>query len=289
MANRVFATLKESVAEFMADDAMSLSASIAYYAAFALAPLLLIAVSIAGTFFGQEAVTGALDVELRRSMGPNSADFLQEMIAASSSKADNLLMSLVGLGLLLLGASALFGQLQAALNKVWKVETPRAVGLKGFIRARFLSFSMVLVTGFLLLISMLLTTFTQVLADQVGRLSGLPVTAWVAGSGILSLGVTVLLFAAIFKILPDAHTRWSDVWLGAAFTAVLFMFGKLGIGWYLGRAAAASTYGSAGAFVVLLMWLYYSSIILLFGAEFTEVNSRARAKGNHKTTGLPPA
>ncbi len=278
MANRVIATLKESVTEFVADDALSLSASIAYYAAFALAPLLLIAVSIAGTFFGQEAVTGALDVELRRSMGPTSADFLQEMIAASSSKADNLLMSLVGLGLLLLGASALFGQLQAALNKVWKVETPRAVGLKGFIRARFLSFSMVLVTGFLLLVSMLLTTFTQVLADQVGRLSGLPVTAWVAGSGILSLGVTILLFAAIFKILPDARTRWSDVWLGAAFTAVLFMFGKLAIGWYLGRAAAASTYGSAGAFVVLLMWLYYSSIILLFGAEFTEVNSRARAK-----------
>ena len=282
MANRLFATLKESVAKFVADDAMSLSASIAYYAAFALAPLLLIAVSFAGIFFGEEAVTGALDAELQRTMGPASAKFLQELVAASNSKSDNLLMSLVGLALLLIGASALFGQLQAALNKVWRVESPRAVGWKGFIRGRYLSFSMVLVTGFLLLTSMLLTTFTQMLADRVGHLSGLPVAGWIAGSGILSLAVTILLFAAIFKILPDAHTRWSDVWLGAAFTAVLFMFGKLGIGWYLGRAAAASTYGSAGSFVVLLMWLYYSSIILLFGAVFTEVNSRARFGNNVK-------
>ena len=273
--------LKQSLSGFKKHDCMKMSAALAYYSAFSLAPLLLIAVAIGGAFFGEDAVRGALDGELRQTMGPSSAALLQDMVANARKPADNLLMSLSGLGLLLLGAAGLFGQLQSSLNTIWEVGPPIAKGIRGFIRNHFLSFSMVLVTGFMLLVSMILTAVLQAVSERFGEIAGIPLTAWGIGSGVMSFAVTTLMFAAIFKILPNTPIQWREVWIGALFTAVLFMVGKSAIGWYLGRAATTSSYGSAGAFVVILMWLYYSNMILLFGAEFAAAHGRRLTGGRN--------
>ena len=270
--------LRKTLQGFIADDGMSMSAAIAYYSAFALAPLLLIAVAIAGAAFGDEAVRGALDGELRQELGPSAALVIQEMVAGAHRPTEGILMSLVGLLLLLVGASALFGQLQASLNRIWNVGSPAVGGLVGFVRDRVLSFSMVLVSGFLLLASMVLTTALQALGERLSKFSNFPIASWMAGAGILSFIVTVVLFAAIFKILPNRSIEWRNVWAGALFTAALFTVGKHGISWYLGREATISSYGSAGAFAVILAWLYYSAIILLLGAEFTKSISDCRLR-----------
>jgi membrane protein len=278
MVRNAAAVFKKSFSGFMKDDGLTMSAALAYYSAFSLAPILLIAVAIAGAFFGEDAVRGALDEELRRNMGTASATVIQDMVASASKPANNVLMSIAGTALLLLGAAGFFGQLQGALNRIWDVGTPPVGGIRGFFKKRFMSFSMVLVTGFLLLISMLMTTALQVLSKQLGTSTELPIAAWGLASGVLSFAVIALLFASIFKVLPNAAIRWRDVWVGALFTSALFMIGKSAIGWYLGRQATASTYGSAGSFVLVLAWLYYSSIILLFGAEFTEAHATLKGR-----------
>lgn len=274
MARTFFRMLKKSLDHFVEDDGMRMSAALSFYSAFSLAPLLLIAVSIAGAFLGDEAVRGALDGELRREMGPSAALVVQEMVAHARKPSENLLMSAAGLIMLLVGAAAVFGQLQAALDTIWKVATKPVNGLRGFMRTYLLSFSMILVTGFLLLVSMLLTTALQALHQHIWETAGLPAAVMAAGGAILSFVVTAVLFAAIFKILPNSPVQWSHVRAGALFTAALFMVGKMAIAWYLGREAMASGYGSAGSFIVVLLWLYYSSIILLYGAEFTKVHAR---------------
>lgn len=280
MVRNAAGMLKRAGAAFIKDDCLRMSAALAYYSAFSLAPLLLIAVAVVGMFFGEQAVRGALEGELRQYMGPSAAFLVQDMVASARKPAEGVLMSVVGVVLLLIGASGVFGQLQAALNTIWNAGPPAVTGVRGFVKSRLLSFSMVLVTGFLLLVSMALTTSLQALSDYLGESTGIPLAAWIAGSGALSFLIITLLFSAIFKILPDAKVRWKNVWTGAAFTAGLFMLGKFAIGWYLGREATASSYGTAGSFVVMLMWLYYSSIILLFGAEFTESQSRTGFGGS---------
>ena len=271
--------LVETLRGFMQDHGLRLSASLAFYAAFSIAPLLLVAISVAGAVVGDEAVRGLLDEELKAGMGPSGAFVIQDMVAHARKPAENMLMSTVGIILLLFGASGVFGELQAALDRMWNVETPRSSGIKGFIRDRFLSFAMVLGTGFLLLVSMLLTTFLQVVTDHVGRIAELPPPVWNAAAGVLSFAVITLLFAAIFKVLPNVRIEWKDVWTGAIFTSGLFVVGKIAIAWYLGHAATESSYGSAAALVLVLMWLHYSSVILLFGAEFTQVYASRRGAG----------
>lgn len=261
---------------FMADDGLQLAAALAYYSAFSLAPLLLIAVAIAGQFFGEQAVRGAMEGELRQSLGTNGALVVRDMIAQASHPSNNIVMSFTGVVLLLMGAAGLFGQLQAALNKIWKVEAPPRRGIKQLIMDRFLSFSMVLVAGFLLLISMILSAVLQALEKFLGEIAGLPLAMWAAASAILSFAVIAVLLATIFKVLPNAAILWKDVWTGALFTAALFMAGKYAIAWYLGHQAAATSYGAAASFTVVLTWLYYSGIIFLIGAEFTEAHARAR-------------
>lgn len=290
MARTFFRMLKESLDHFIEDDGLRMSAALSFYSAFSLAPLLLIAVSIAGTFFGDEAVRGALDGELRREMGPSAALVVQEMVAHARKPSDNLLMSAAGLIMLLIGAAAVFGQLQAALNTIWNVATEPVNGFRGFMRTYLLSFSMILVTGFLLLVSMLFTTAMQALHQHIWEAAGLPTAVMAAGGAILSFVVTTVLFAAIFKILPNSPVHWSHVRAGALFTAALFMVGKMAIAWYLGREAMASGYGSAGSFIVVLLWLYYSSIILLYGAEFTKVHARLQqpAAGDHPSPANNP-
>lgn len=264
-------TLKQTATEFLDDKALRLSAALAYYSVFSLAPLLLIAIALAGAVFGETAVRGQLDDQLKGSLGATGALAVQDMVAHARKPEHNALMSVAGVVMLLFGAGGVFGQLKDALNAVWGVETKPGRGLKGLLKDRFLSFSMVLGTGFLLLTSMILTAALQATSTWVGNIAHLPTELWTAVSAVGSFALVSLLFAAIFKVLPDAKVQWRHVWVGAVFTAALFVAGKVAIAWYLGRESTSSSYGTAGSLALVLLWVYYSAIILLFGAEFTQV------------------
>jgi len=268
--------LMQTFKEFMDDKAMRLSAALAYYSVFSLAPLLLIAIAVAGMAFGEEAVRGQLDNQLKSSLGASGAFAVQEMVANAQKPQTNVLVAIAGIVMLLLGAGGLFGQLQDALNTVWGVEAKTGLGWKRMLKNRFLSFTMVLGTGFLLLTSMILTTVIQSVSRYGEDTFQLPPLVWGAVSGVFSFILVTLLFASIFKLLPDALVHWRHVWVGAIFTAALFVAGKFVMGWYLGREATASSYGTAGSLALVLLWVYYSSIILLFGAEFTQVWANSR-------------
>ncbi len=262
--------------EFLDDQALRLSAALAYYSAFALAPLLLIAVSVAGAFFGEEIVRGQLDDQLRDSLGASAAFVVQDMVAHARRSDQNTLMSLTGFAMLLIGAGGLFSELQDALNIVWGVKPKPGRGIKGILQNRLTSFSLVLGTGFLLLSSMILSATLEATRAYLGTVGGLSTGIWEWVHAGASFAVIAFLFAAIFKVLPDVNVRWRDVAVGAVFTAVLFVAGKSGMGWYLGKQAMNSAYGSAGSLALVLLWLYYSAIILLFGAEFTQVLANRR-------------
>jgi membrane protein len=287
-------TIRQTGAEFFEDNVPRLSAALAYYSIFSLAPLLLIAVSIAGIFFGDDAASGVLDDQLKSSMGETAASTVQEMLANTRKPADNLLATLTGLMLLVIGAGGVFGQLQDALNTVWGISPKPGRGLKGIIKDRFLSFSMVFGIGFLLLTSLALSAVLQGASDLVARVMPLHPLFWSGLSAVLSFFIITTLFAAILKILPDAEIGWRDVAEGAVFTSVLFSCGKFALGWYLGREATSSSYGSAGALVLILLWVYYSSTILLLGAEFTQVQANRRGRhirpsaGAVRTGKIPP-
>jgi len=271
-------TLKQTVTEFLDDDALRLSAALAYYSVFSLAPLLVISLAVAGMFLDEQAVRGQLDDQLKSSLGASGAFAVQDMVANARKPDTNALVSAAGVVMLLVGAGGLFGQLQDALNTVWGVKRKSGRGIMGLLKDRFLSFTMVLGTGFLLLTSMLLSAMLQGMSKWAGNIASLPPEIWAVISFVVSFAVIVFLFAAIFKVLPDARVRWRHVWVGAVFTAALFVAGKAGIGWYLGREATASSYGTAGSLALVLLWIYYSSIILLFGAEFTQVWANSKGE-----------
>lgn len=274
-----FALLKETVKEFVADKAMMLSAALAYYSVFSLAPLLIIAISIAGAIFGDDAARGVIEGQLSGSVGRESAIAVQGMLESAGRDGDSKLMALVGVTILLVTASGVFAQLKDAMNTVWGIEEKPGGGIKGFLKTRMLALSMVLVIGFLLLVSLVLSTAIAAATKWVGGALPLPAFIFQFLSFTFSIGIVTLLFAMIFKILPDAEVQWRDVWSGAFLTAVLFTIGKFLLALYLGREGAASAYGAAGALILLLSWVYYSANILLLGAEFTQVyaNYRGRA------------
>ncbi len=263
--------LRQTAKEFIDDNALRLSAALAYYSVFSLAPLLIITMAVAGTLFGEEAAQGRLDDQLRQGLGASGAFAIQDMVAHARKPGDNLLAGIVGVLMLLFGAGGVFGQLQDALNTIWGVKSKSGRGLLGLIKDRFLSFTMVLGTAFLLLISMVLTAALEAMSKRAETIVHLPAQVWAVIGVAVSFGVITLLFAAIFQILPDAQVKWRHVWVGAIFTAALFVAGKFAIGWYVGREATASAYDSAGALALVLLWVYYSAMILLFGAEFTQV------------------
>ena len=276
-------TVRLAVGEFLDDKALRLSAALSYYSIFSLAPLLIIAISVAGLVYGEDAAKGMIDDELASIMGAPAAGALQELLAHSSKPSDNILATITGLVLLLIGAGGVFGQLQDSLNEIWKVPVKSGGGWKRMLRNRFLSYAMVLGSGFLLLVSLVLTTSLQAAHDSLGDLLPIHPAIWALVGSIVSFCIVAVLFGAIFKIMPDAGIEWRDVREGALVTALLFVIGKFFLGWYLGREATSSSYGSAGSLVVILLWVYYSSIILFFGAEFTQVHARLRSRG------IPPA
>lgn len=272
--NRAVKLLKSTFADWMEDNALRLSAALAYYSIFSIAPLLIIAISVAGLVLGPEAVRGHLQGQLEGYIGTQAAQSVQSMVQSASKPSQSWFGAIIGFATLLLGASGVFGQLKDALNTIWEVQAAPGTGLWRLVRDRLLNFGMVLVIGFLLLTSLVVTTALAALSGYFESLFGIPAVVGGVFGFLVSLGVVTALFAVIFKVLPDARIAWRHVWIGAFVTGLLFELGKFGLGFYLGREGTASGFGAASSVVLLLLWVYYASCILLFGAEFTQVYAR---------------
>jgi len=278
MKVETWAILKETGKDFMEDKVLRLSAALAYYALFSIGPLLIIVVGLTSLALGKESVRYAVEHQLQGFMGENAATTVESMMAAHK-ESDSLVATIVGIVALLFGASGVFGQLQDSLNSIWEVKAAPGQGVWGFIRNRFISFTMVLGMGFLLLVSLVLTTILSSFTAYLGQAMKVPAFLGQLLDTSVSFLVITLLFAMIFKVLPDAQVRWRDVWIGSIATALLFTTGKLFLGLYLGRESTASAYGAAGSVIVVLMWVYYSSVLLLSGAEFTQVYAKQTGSG----------
>ena len=273
--------LKMTATAWLDDRAMRLAAALAYYSIFSLAPLIIIAISVAGFIFGEAAARGAISEQLTESLGPMGASAVENMINSARSTASSGLMTIVGIGLLIFSATGIFGQLKDAMNTIWGIMPKPDRGVRGMVIDRLLALIMVFCIGLLLMASLVITVCLSALSGWLGDVMPLPGAFWQALNLLVSFAVTTLLFAMIFKILPDADIRWLDVWTGAAITSLLFTLGKWGLSLYLGRESAVSTYGAAGAFVLILLWVHYSACILFFGAEFTQVYAHARGHEIH--------
>ncbi|MDB4986910.1 MAG: Ribonuclease [Myxococcaceae bacterium] len=272
----MWAIIKETGTDWSNDNATRLSASLAYYTVLSIAPLLVLAVSVAGLFFGEEAARGHIASELSSVVGPEAGKGIESMLSNAKSPEDGIIGTAIGLTVLLFGASGVFGELQSSMNEIWKVAPKPGRGVWGFLQQRFFSFSMVLGVAFLLLVSLVLSA---AIAGIGGAFShALPGGAWLwqIVNFLISFAIITVLFALIFKVVPDVEITWKDVWMGAAVTALLFSIGKFGLGVYLGRASVASPYGAAGSLIVLVIWVYYAAQILFMGAEFTQVYARHR-------------
>ena len=266
--------LREVVAEWQRDAALTLGAALAYYTLFAMAPLLVLVIAVAGLALGRAAAQGEIVAQIGGLMGPDGAKMIEEMIVRASRPASGIVATLVSVGTMALGASGVVGQLQSSLNQIFGGEPRHGGGIRGVVRQRLSHFGMIVAIGFLLLVSLVLSAVVAALHDFLeSRVPGLAVLL-PSLNFALSFVVPTGLFALIYKVLPDVRLTWRDVWLGAAFTALLFTVGKSVIGLYLGRAGTTSVYGAAGSLVLVLLWIYYSAQILFLGAEFTEVYSR---------------
>lgn len=266
--------LRQTFSDWSEDKASRLAAALAYYTIFSIAPLIIIVIAVAGLIFGREAVQGQIEGQIQGLVGDEGAGLIQEMVKGTSSESGSIIATIIGVVTLLFGATGVFGQLQDALNTIWEVAPKPDRGIWGIVKDRFISFTMILGVGFLLMVSLVLSAaLAAVNQFMSGTLDNVAYLSQVINF-IISFGVITLLFAMMYKILPDVEIAWNDVWIGAAVTALLFTIGKFLIGLYLGQSAVSSSYGAAGALVVILVWIYYSAQILFFGAEFTQVYAK---------------
>lgn len=285
----VWGVLREAAAEWADDNAARLSAALAFYTILSFAPLFVIAVAIAGAVFGHDAATGALTDQLRDLLGESGAEVAKTTLQHADKPKEGTLAALVGVVTLLFGASGVFGELQGALNTAWGVKPKPGRGVWGTVRDRFLSFGMVLVVGFLLLVSLVVTTALAALGGYAAGLApGVPVLMH-AANFVLAFAVVAALFALVFKYLPDAEVAWRDVWFGALVTAALFTAGKYAIGVYLGQSAPGTPFGAAGSLVAFVVWVYYSGLIVFFGAELTKVAARRAGRAIRPAANAEPA
>lgn len=272
--------LKEAASDWVDDGAMRLSSSLAYYAIFSLAPLLVIVVSMAGLVFGEEAAKGQLAHQISALAGTAAGDAIQSAVRSSAAHpSGGVVATAVGMALLLFGASTVFAELKDALNTIWGVIVKPGRPFLTLVRDRFLSFSIVLAVGFLLLVSLVISVVLAAIGIYMSGHVQLPAGVWRAWDVFISFVVVSCLFAMIFKWLPNVRIGWRDVWIGAVLTSVLFSLGKFVIGYYLATSSFASAYGAAGSVVIVLVWIYYSACILFFGAEITKVYSRKFGSG----------
>jgi len=264
--------LRSTVSESLQDNIQRMSAALAYYTIFSLAPLLVIAISIAGLVFGREAARGQILGELRQLIGADSAQAVQGMIASAHKPVHSVLASIIGGLTLLIGATGAFSEVYDALNNIWgDRETTGGGGAWTLVRARFLSFELILVVGFLLTVSLVVSAALSGIAKYANEFLPIPAAVLQTVDIVFSVVVITVLFALIFKVLPELYIAWGDVWVGAVLTAILFTLGKFLIGFIIGKSIAASSYGAAGSLIIVVAWIYYSALILYFGAEFTQV------------------
>ncbi|MCW5978380.1 MAG: YihY/virulence factor BrkB family protein [Bryobacteraceae bacterium] len=278
-ARGVGGLLKRTVSEFADDDCMAMAASLSYYTVFSLPPLVFLIVFLVGLFVQHSTVEQEILRQVNELIGPSAAEQVKTMLDRTAEQTTGAGASLwIGFGALLFAATAVFAQLQTALNRTWGVAPdPERGGLRNFLGKRLLSLGMVLALGFLLLVSLALSAILSAMGAHFGYLlpAGLSEGVLRLLNSAFSFMVFALLFAAIFKWLPDAVIRWRDVWAGAAGTALLFVIGKMAIGLYLGRSNPGEAFGAAGALAIIMLWVYYTSIVLLLGAEFTQVWARS--------------
>ena len=262
---------KQAFQEWQKDKVSRLAAALAYYTVFSVAPLLIIAIAIAGAVFGKSAAEGQLMSQLERLVGYEASGAIEIALKNASQPGTGSIASLISIGVLLIGASGVFAQLQDALNTVWNVQPKPGRGVGGFIRKRLLSFCMVLAIGFLLILSLIISTVISTLSKY--NTDFLPGSdfLWSHIDFFVSLGLRIFMFALMYKYVPDVKIAWKDVLVGAIITALLFSFGQFLLERYLSQSSAASAYGAAGSLIVFLAWVYYSAQIILFGAEFTQV------------------
>jgi membrane protein len=270
----IYQLLKTTYFEWSRDRVPRMGAALAYYTIFSLAPLLVIAIAIAGFAFGEDAVQGRIMGEIQGLVGAQSALAVQTMIQSAHRPAEGVIATIVGIAVLLVGASGVFSEMQDALNTIWKVDSASRIGVWSLVRYRFLSFGMVLGIGFLLLVSLLLSAALSAVTTYAFGIIPIPPAALHALDFTFSLVFIAALLAMIFKLLPDMPIAWRDVWVGAALTSLLFTAGKFLIGFYIGHSISMTAYGAAGSVVGILAWIYYSAQLLYFGAEFTQVYSK---------------
>ena len=261
--------LKRALAGWWGDNVPRLGASLAYYTLFALAPILVIAIGVAGLVFGRDAVRGEIVGQIEGLVGRQGAEAVQAMLEGVARPSSNILATVIGAVTAFLGATGAFIELQTALNAIWRVKPKPGVSIKAFLLERLISFGLVVGVGFLLLVSLIVSAAISALNGYLGAAFPALAAVWQASNVLVSLGVVTLLFAMVYKVLPDVELRWRDVWVGSLVTAGFFSIGKQLIGLYLGTSSIASAYGAAGSVVVLLIWVYYSAQIVLLGAEFT--------------------
>ncbi|HUR94204.1 MAG TPA: YihY/virulence factor BrkB family protein [Gemmatimonadales bacterium] len=275
--------LKDSGKDFIDDDCPTQAAALSYYTIFSLPPLLLLILMILGAVLDPQDIQGQLETQMGSLMGPSATEQIRSILQqANAPGAGGFLPTVLSIGALILGATGAFGQLQAALNRAWEVAPdPQKGGLKAFLMKRVFSFGMILSVAFLLLVSLMLSAALTAFGGALGGMlpDGVSSTLLQVLNQVISFVVITALFAAIFKVLPDATVAWRDVWVGAAATGLLFVVGKFLIGLYLGRSNPGEAFGAAGSLAVMLVWIYYSSMILLFGAEFTQTWADRRGSG----------
>lgn len=281
----VFPLLRGAASASLDDNIFRMGAALAYYTLFSLAPLLVISVAVAGLVFGQKAARGGIVSEIRGLIGDVGAQAVQTIMASAHKPARGTFAGILGLIVLILGATGAFSEIYTALNNIWRIPPAKLSGAWSIVKARLLSFGLVLVLGFLMLASLLVSAFLAGIAKFAGQMVPVPPLLLHAVELIFTTVVLATLFAMIFRILPEIRIDWEDVWIGGLVTAIMFSVGKFLIGLYIGKSLPASSYGAAGSVVVLIAWIYYSALILYFGAEFTRVY--ATKYGSHSERWMP--
>ena len=270
-----------TVTEWIDDRASSKGAALAFYTLFSIAPILVLAIALAGYFFGVEAAQGELVTQLRGLIGQDGAEAVQAMLAAARDKDSGLISTIIATVLLIIGATTVFAELKISLDELWEVRAQAESGLWAMIKTRLLSFGIVLVLGFLLMVSLVVSALLSVLQNYIGSLWGFSTELFCVISWLFTFFVIAFLFAVIYKMLPSIPLSWRDVWIGSLATAGLFILGKSLIGIYLGNSQVTSSFGAAGSVIALMLWIYYSSQVFFLGAEFTRIY--AQRFGSKKT------
>jgi len=272
--SNIWKIFKQSVTEFLNDNCIKLSASLSYYTIFALGPTLIIIISFAGIFLGRDAVEGRLYNEIKTLIGASAALQIQNIIANIQQNQKSVIAAIIGVVLMILGATGVFTEIQGSINYIWSIRAKPKKGWLKFIVNRLISFSLVISCGFILLVSLIINALLELLSERLQMyFKNITIVTVYVLNTVLIFAIITCLFAIIFKVLPDAIIRWRDSLTGAAFTALLFMGGKFLISLYIGKSNVGLAYGAAGSVIVILVWVYYSSLILYFGAEFTKVYS----------------